>query len=289
METDDSGPIASANALRQAYEKRAESYQYHGPDGFPSRKHRVILRHLEKRRPDRFLEVGCGDGPYLAWSSLVGYRWSVGVDISHGILSQARKRIAHRGCIERASLAVADGATLPFVDGSVDLVLCTQVIEHIPDDKQAVEELARVLTPGGCLLISTDHANNRITKILQRPMDCARYLLRKPRWQPPFLHRDYSWEAFAELVTNAGLQVDHVSTFRFSWPSRLNRVPALVRLLDGFEERVIRRDPFSRWGDILLIVATKPVGRTAGRLAVRLTGNLNCGAKVDLDDRGNTK
>lgn len=43
---------------------------------------------------------------------------------------------------------------LPVQSGSVDLVLCSEVIEHIPDDKEAVAEIARVLRPGGWLIVS---------------------------------------------------------------------------------------------------------------------------------------
>jgi ubiquinone/menaquinone biosynthesis C-methylase UbiE len=250
--------------LRDIYERRAEAYQYHGPGGFPSRKHRGILEHLDGLRPDRFLEVGCGDGPYLAWSTAAGYGWTVGIDLSLGILVQARQRLTHEGRLDRASLAVADGASLPFRDSTVDLVLCTQVIEHIPDDRRAMLELARILSPGGCLVVTTDHRDNQVTKALRRPVDVVRWLLGRPEWHPPFLHRCYSSTVFTELVRRTGLHVDQVRTYRYSWPSRLSSFPILVRLLDAVEERLIAHKPFSQWGDILLVVATKPSADATG-------------------------
>ncbi len=243
--------------LRTIYEQRADDYIYRGGDGFPARKHKGILEQLRGRAPERFLEVGCGDGPYVAWATGEGFPWCMGVDLSARILQQARKRVSHEGDPARAWLGVCDACALPVADASVDLVLCTQVIEHVLDDQAAMSELARVLRPGGCLVVSTDHDGNRITQLLHVPLLVIRRLLRKPVWHPPFPHRSYSRQEFPELVRGAGLVVDHVSTYRFSWPARWSRHRGLVRLLDAVEGQLIRRQPFCRWGDILLVVASK--------------------------------
>ncbi len=51
-------------------------------------------------------------------------------------------------------LSVSDITCLPFEDASFDLVICSEVLEHIPDEKTAVREIIRVLKPGGTLVVS---------------------------------------------------------------------------------------------------------------------------------------
>jgi len=95
------------------------------------------LAALRGTRP-RLLDVGCGPKPYWPFFAGVVAEY-VGVDV-----------VPH----EAADLvgAVED---LPVEDGSFDLVLCTQVLEHCDDPARAVRELRRVTAPGGRVLAST--------------------------------------------------------------------------------------------------------------------------------------
>jgi len=52
---------------------------------------------------------------------------------------------------------IAPRGDLPFRDGCFDAVITTEVIEHVPDDRKTIGELARVLVPGGLLILSTPH------------------------------------------------------------------------------------------------------------------------------------
>lgn len=53
-----------------------------------------------------------------------------------------------------ASVVNGDGTGLPFADGTFDAIVCSEVMEHIPDDSAAARELARVLKPGGLLAVT---------------------------------------------------------------------------------------------------------------------------------------
>lgn len=88
------------------------------------------------------LDAGCGAGGTLRELKNRGVARAVGFDFSPLALKTAR---------ERAPGAVlnADLTRLPFADRAFDLVYCADVIEHIPDDRAAVAEIARVLKPGG--------------------------------------------------------------------------------------------------------------------------------------------
>ncbi|HEY0320788.1 MAG TPA: class I SAM-dependent methyltransferase [Pyrinomonadaceae bacterium] len=97
------------------------------------------------------LDYGCGYGRTLEDLSAAGYTNSVGLDSSEGML--ARCRSLH----PRQSLIQSDGHILPFRDNAFDAVLLFAVLTCIPldtDQRTLVEEIKRVLRPGGLLYIS---------------------------------------------------------------------------------------------------------------------------------------
>jgi len=103
---------------------------------------------LLSRRPNgRVLDVGCYDGQFVA-QVLDDPRDVVGVDVSSAALAAARARglATVRGQVEQA---------LPFADGAFATVMAAEVIEHVFDTQAVIGELARVLRPGGWLLITT--------------------------------------------------------------------------------------------------------------------------------------
>src|SRR5689334_11082550 len=150
--------------MRDIYEARA-AQQYAAPSPLPDpqidRKFARICAHVRDRLPcEAFLDAGCGDGRHLAALDAELPARIAGVDISERILETARARVP------RADLRQANLESLPFDDGAFDLVLSSQVIEHVLDAPAAMRELARVLRPGGTLIISTDNEDNRITRAL---------------------------------------------------------------------------------------------------------------------------
>jgi ubiquinone/menaquinone biosynthesis C-methylase UbiE len=110
--------------------------------------------------PDgRILDIGCGSGRHTAAAYRIPGVFVVGLDPADGELADARRRLewhdrlsAHGG--GRWSLCAADGLDLPFGDQRFDLVICCEVLEHIPNHRRAVAEIARVLRPGGHAVVS---------------------------------------------------------------------------------------------------------------------------------------
>lgn len=104
----------------------------------------------------RVLDVGCGPGNLLVALSEDTPDLLVGVDIDEVFLaygnSQAEKLIDKPSAIP--TLLRAALPTLPFADETFELVTCFLVMPHVPDDRVALTELARVLKPGGTLAIS---------------------------------------------------------------------------------------------------------------------------------------
>lgn len=104
---------------------------------------------------ERVLDVGCGTGSLaLAAKRRVGAGGTVhGVDAGAEMVARAKQKAASEGL--EVTFDVAPAQALPFPDGAFDLVLCTLMMRHLPDDgrKQAVAEMRRVLRPGGRLLV----------------------------------------------------------------------------------------------------------------------------------------
>jgi SAM-dependent methyltransferase len=97
-------------------------------------------------RPRRVLEVGCGEGIVLATlaARLPGARFD-GLELDETTLERARARCPG------ARLVRGDACELPFEDRSFDLVVCLEVLEHLPEPARALRELRRVARTG-CLL-----------------------------------------------------------------------------------------------------------------------------------------
>ncbi|MCX2726875.1 class I SAM-dependent methyltransferase [Thermomicrobium sp. 4228-Ro] len=98
----------------------------------------------------RVLDVGCGDGYGAAELASVA-RWVVGLDSDRSALRHAAQRYR----TPNLSWVQATAERLPFRSGSIDVVCCFQVLEHLANPAHFLAEVRRVLAPGGLLLLTT--------------------------------------------------------------------------------------------------------------------------------------
>ncbi|MBY0532139.1 MAG: class I SAM-dependent methyltransferase [Xanthobacteraceae bacterium] len=99
----------------------------------------------------RILNVGVGTGlelPYFEKSHEV-----IGVDISEPMLRKAQERVDREKLQNVKGLCVMDGANLSFADGSFDCVVAQFVITTVPQPEKTLDEFARVLKPGGEIVL----------------------------------------------------------------------------------------------------------------------------------------
>ena len=116
----------------------------------------AVLDRLRLQLGERVLDIGSGPGLLAAsMAEQVGARGEIrGVDVSDTMVGLATARCSAFGW---AGFQVADATSLPFADGSFDVVACTQVLEYVPAVEAAIAEIRRVLRPGGrALIMDTD-------------------------------------------------------------------------------------------------------------------------------------
>ena len=247
--------VAPSDHLREVYERRggAEYAAPVVPDPALDRKFAVLKEEIGDLLPvSSYLDAGCGDGRFLAALPALGPvpQRVVGVDIAESILDTARRATAEVGL--EPELIRANLERLPLGDAEFDLVVSVQVLEHLVDPAAGVRELARVLRPGGTLLLSTDNSRNLITRTLNAPRWAVARATRKrnSRVRFTFPHRSFAKRELTDLLHGAGLVVERMRTFRFSL---VGASPGLRRAFN----RVDRRLPDIGVGDILLVVARR--------------------------------
>ncbi len=77
----------------------------------------------------------------------------VGVDLSEEMLKLGRANVAGAGCDAQIQLEHVDAKALPYADAAFDAVISNSIVHHIPEPRDAIAEMLRVLTPGGALFV----------------------------------------------------------------------------------------------------------------------------------------
>ena len=154
------------------HEEKFESFddvaeQFYDQPIYPLLEHAMYLYPLGLERLRRVLSLvdegpegrvaDLGVGPAVIGGALLrrlpGWALS-GFDVSDPCVEYARAVLARRGLDDRGTVTKADARELPVPDASFDLVVATEIIEHVPDPARLLAEIARVLRPGGALIAS---------------------------------------------------------------------------------------------------------------------------------------
>jgi 2-polyprenyl-3-methyl-5-hydroxy-6-metoxy-1,4-benzoquinol methylase len=116
----------------------------------------VDLHELNLKPLDVVLDAGCGLGRHLRHLARMPGLKIFGIDKNAWALRETAKSLdAMPDAVSRDYLvSIADINRLPFADASFDCIICSEVLEHIPDHQQAIRELNRILKPQGILVVS---------------------------------------------------------------------------------------------------------------------------------------
>src|SRR5581483_3227088 len=121
----------------------------------------VRYRDLEVRPGDRLLDFGCGGGRHTFGAMRLGATVTA-LDADPKEVAGAAAWVAAMldedketaGSGGQGHVVVGDGGALPFPSGCFDRVIAAEVLEHVPDDRAVLAELARTLRPGGTLAVT---------------------------------------------------------------------------------------------------------------------------------------
>jgi len=110
---------------------------------------RIVIDQLAPLEAESFLDLGCACGHVAAYVTRTRGWKGVGVEVNTPLLAEARTYYPR---LQR--LVAASGTALPLASGLFDVVFLLEVLEHVPDQKTLIEEILRVLKPGGWLILS---------------------------------------------------------------------------------------------------------------------------------------
>jgi malonyl-CoA O-methyltransferase len=132
-------------SAREGYALWADTWDA-TPSPIVALERRALLPLIGSLHPRRAIDVGCGTG---RWTERL---CAIGVDLSPAMLAIAAAKSGLRG-----RLAVADATSIPIASSAADLVLCALTLGHLSDPVAAIREFARILMPGGVLLLTDFH------------------------------------------------------------------------------------------------------------------------------------
>jgi len=119
----------------------------------------VDFNKINSRPGVKILGIGCGSGRHTCAAYRLEKAIVIGADLNFADTCEARNRLRYHDSLGEHGggkwiISVADITSLPFQENYFDLVICSEVLEHIPDDQSAMKEIIRILKPGKTLVVS---------------------------------------------------------------------------------------------------------------------------------------
>jgi ubiquinone/menaquinone biosynthesis C-methylase UbiE len=195
------GRTAAGSVLQPSagYDRVAECYDEWDWQAFWTRNEEPVVDSMLRTvaAPRVALDLGTGTGRYCDVLRRIGHRAVIGIDVSFGMLSVARRKPGFNVLVN------ADIGALPFADRSAGLTVAARSLSHVADLDQALAEIARVLAPGGTLVVSDLHAEHAfdVTK------------LKTPRGEIAICTWKHTETDVAEAAARAGLMPLQVQRF----------------------------------------------------------------------------
>ncbi len=231
----------------------------------------------------RILEIGCGEGSNMEVLARPGRRF-VGCDLSRLALGMAQAAAPADGSQQ---FICGEGEALPFQSGTFDGAMAISVMEHLPQPQQVLNEMARVLRPGGLMLLLSPQyggplgaspcrrgggAGRFVKRLLQAHLPASGSDLNWDRVTPPVLEgEDYDGDRDAVIepqlssllrcLRQLGLTVE-AATSGLEWASWLE-YPGTIpqQVVRALCERLGRWSvpPYKNFGPLLAVAARRPL------------------------------
>lgn len=221
----------------------------------------AVFELLAPHPNELILDVGAGNARDIRFLTQIGCQ-SIGIDLSAGMLVDGKKVLDNLGTLGAAQLIMADALTLPFPSETFDKIICSEVIEHIPDWQQAIAEMSRVLRRGGLLVITTPNKYGiyGVWQTLLKPAITALKQLRRE-----LVHPYDEWKVQKDVIktleVNNCITVDRLGVCFYPLPAVISyRFPkplaelsiAIVRRAEPYLQR-----PLHKFGYMMALAAKK--------------------------------
>lgn len=169
-----------------------------------TRKLKMVIKVMggEKNMPKKILDVGCASGWFLSklWEEYPKASYA-GVDVHKKAIDYGKKRY------KNLKLICADAHSLPFPNESFDVVICTEVLEHVKNPEKVLREIKRVLTKDGIAIIEMDSGN-----LLFRAIWYWWVHLRRGVWRDSHIHT-FDTAILQNLILESGFLIVRKETF----------------------------------------------------------------------------
>jgi len=175
---------------RSYFDSHRKSRLAHG--GYWRHDYRYQLEEIGRIMPDRLIDIGCGPGAFLCLveEAYPGIQLNA-LDISPEMVQETRERLS-----DTAIATVGDSEHMPLEDGQYKVVTCNMSIHHYPHPQDALNEMYRILKPGGVLLLND--------------MDCVASIRAVANWLFPRLPggdvKMYNRKEIEGMVRQAGFR-----------------------------------------------------------------------------------
>jgi ubiquinone/menaquinone biosynthesis C-methylase UbiE len=215
--------------------QRAEAHAARYDSGRRDVKVHTLRRFLHDLRGQDVLDAGCGTGDVASMCSSQGARVAA-LDVYEPMLRKARDRYDNGFAAIQGSVEA-----LPFKPSSFDLVLSTDVIEHLVDPNAFLKEARRVLRPGGHLMIASD--NTLHFWVLVKWLKQAGRRRRRAEELPRSYRQHFPVGTLIRMGRYAGLRLTRFDTY-----PDVASVPSIGSLLETVGRGPLRR---FKWGHAL--------------------------------------
>jgi SAM-dependent methyltransferase len=212
------------------------------------RRLRIILADAGDRARGRVLDDGCGVGEYL--TRLAGHARQ-----AHGVEFDFARARASLSRAAPAIIVSAAGESLPYAPTTFDLVLSHEVLEHVDDDRAAMQEIARVLRPGGRLVVFVPNRGYPFEthgiywrgRYVFGNIPFVNYLPGALRRRLAPHVRAYTHAGLARLVEGLPLRVVSATVIFGAYDNLIARWPRLGRVLRGLLQ-ALEKTPLRAFG-----------------------------------------
>lgn len=155
---------------------------------------------------DTVLDVGCGDGAASVFAARCGAE-VISTDVDDAKIERVRRKLAAIPARAFRCL-VSNTCPLPLPDASATRIVAMEVLEHVDDPRQFMEELVRVGKPEAKFLLAVP---DPVAESIQQVVAAPAY------WQRPNHIRIFARDEFERLVADAGLTIEHRLRYGFFW------------------------------------------------------------------------